>query len=80
MALIKKECEDCVLGLDKKNNELQEATKTVKASVTVLESKDDELSNLREKYKDLLIKFEDASKQWLINIPQNGRVAICIKK
>jgi kinesin family protein C2/C3 len=62
MALIKKECEDCVLGLDKKNNELQEATKTVNASVTVLESKDDELSNLREKYKDLLIKFEDASK------------------
>jgi chromosome segregation ATPase len=58
MASIKKECEDCVLGLENKKNELVEATKTVNASVTVLESKDDELTNLRKKLK----RYESSTK------------------
>ena len=58
MAIIKEECKSVVSGLHTKSEELHEATKTVNASVTVLESKDDELSTLRTKYAELMQKYE----------------------
>eukprot|EP00944_MAST-04C_sp_MAST-4C-sp1_P000952 g952.t1 len=61
MAIIKEECKSVVSGLHTKSEELHEATKTVNASVTVLESKDDELSTLRTKYAELMQKYESVS-------------------
>ena len=60
MAIIKEECKSVVSGLHTKSEELHEATKTVNASVTVLESKDDELSTLRTKW-ELMQKYESVS-------------------
>ena len=63
MAIIKEECKSVVSGLHTKSEELHEATKTVNASVTVLESKDDELSTLRTKYAELMQKYRVSLKQ-----------------